>query len=347
MKVLFDIVHPAQVHFFKNAIWQLQDRGDEVMVTSRKKDIAIDLLGALGIEYTCISDKGSNLVSMGWELVTRTIKLIKIARRFKPDVMVARVGHSVGPAGKLLGIPTVIYDDMEHAKLQATIGMTFATYICTGLGYYRDFGKRHMRFRGSPVLSYLGPNCFEPDPRPLRKAGLNHDEPYIFMRTVSWGASHDIGRSGAGESDLQEAVERLSRFGRVIISSEEPLPESLAGYVSPVPVDQMHNLLAFASLCLVEGGTMAAESAVLGVPAICLGTYDFGYLRALENDYGLIYRPGSMKGAIEKAEELLAQPDLKEAWQKKRKKMLAESDDVVEFMLKMIDRAAREHPRRQ
>lgn len=92
---------------------------------------------------------------------------------------------------------------------------------------------------------------------------------------------------------------------------------------------------------------MAAESAVLGVPAICLGTYDFGYLRALENDYGLIFRSGSMEGAIEKAEELLTQPDLKEAWQEKRKKMLAESDDVVEFMLKMIDQAAREHPARQ
>ena len=89
---------------------------------------------------------------------------------------------------------------------------------------------------------------------------------------------------------------------------------------------------------------MAAECAVLGTPAICLGTYDFGYLRALENDYGLIFRPGSMEGAIEKAEELLASSDLKNVWQEKRKKMLAESDDVVEFMLKMIDRAAREHP---
>lgn len=347
MRILFDIVHPAQVHFFKNAIWRLQDRGDEVVVTARKKDIALDLLGVLGIEYTCISDKGSNLAAMGWELLVRDMRLIKIARRFRPDVMIARVGVSVGPVGKLLGVPTVIYDDMEHAKLQAAIGMTFATYICTGLGYYRDFGKRHVRFRGSPVLSYLGPNCFEPDPEPLGESGLDPDEPYIFMRTVSWGASHDIGRAGAGESDLQEAVERLSRFGRVIISSEEPLSEPLSRYANPVPVDQMHNLLAFASLCLVEGGTMAAESAVLGVPAICLGTYDFGYLRALENDYGLIFRSGSMEGAIEKAEELLTQPDLKEAWQEKRKKMLAESDDVVEFMLKMIDRAVREHPARQ
>ena len=338
MKVLFDIVHPAQVHFFKNCIGQLQQRGDQVLVTARKKDIALDLLDALNIEYTCISTKGSNTAAMAWELVTRTIKLIKIARRFKPDLMVARVGHSVGPAGKLLGIPTIVYDDMEHARLQAAVGMTFATYICTGLGYYRDLGKRQIHFRGSPVLSYLGPQYFRPDRDRLRQAGFNPDEPYIFFRIVSWSATHDTGRTGSSETDLLKAVERISRFGKVIISSEESLPAGLEQYKNPVPIDLMHDLLAFASLAMVEGGTMAAECAILGTPAICLGTYDFGYLRALENDYGLIFRPGSMEGAIEKAEELLANSDLKNVWQEKRKKMLAESDDVVKFQMEMIDR---------
>ena len=89
---------------------------------------------------------------------------------------------------------------------------------------------------------------------------------------------------------------------------------------------------------------MAAESAVLGVPAICLGTYDFGYLRALESEYGLIFRPDSSEKALDLAEELLARGDLRESWQKKRQKMLNESDDVVEFMLEMIDHGAREHP---
>ncbi len=82
------------------------------------------------------------------------------------------------------------------------------------------------------------------------------------------------------------------------------------------------------------------------MPAIYPGTYDFGYLCALENEYGLIYRPGSLKDALEIAEDLLGRDDLKEQWRAKQQKMLAESDDVVEFQLNMIDRAAKEHPRR-
>ena len=347
MRVLFDIVHPAQVHFFKNAIRLLKKRGARVLVTSRKKDVALDLLNALGIEHIVISQKRSSLVGMAGELMARDIRLWGIARRFRPDVMVARVGISVGTVGALLRIPTVVYDDMEHARLQAAIGMTFATYICTGLGYYRDFGKRQVRFRGSPVLSYLHPDYFQPDPQPLRRAGLDPDQPYLFFRTVSWGATHDVGRRGTSREELHRAIEILSPFGRIVISSEDHLPESLKPHANPVPVEAMHHLLAFARLCLVEGGTMAAEAAVLGVPALCRNTYDFGYLRALENEYGLIFRPESMDETLEIAQRLLRQPDLRDTWRAKQQKMLAESDDVAQFMLDMIDRAAREHPVRQ
>jgi predicted glycosyltransferase len=51
VKVLFDIVHPADVHFFRNSIYTLLRRGDEVVVTSRKKDITVELLNALGIKH--------------------------------------------------------------------------------------------------------------------------------------------------------------------------------------------------------------------------------------------------------------------------------------------------------
>ncbi len=342
MRVLFDIVHPAQVHFFKHSIRLLQERGDSVLVTARRKDITIDLLRALEIEHTCISTKGANMAAMGAELIGRTFRLVNLARRFRPDVMVARVGHSIGIAGKLLGVPTVIYDDMEHARLQAAIGMTFATTICTGLGYFRDFGRRQVRFQGPPVLSYLAPRYFTPDPEPLRQAGIDPERPLIFIRTVSWKASHDVGRKGHSPLELSDAVGRLEKYGRVLISSEDPLPESLRAYANPVAVNRMHDLLAFCRVCLIEGGTMAEEAAVLGVPAICKNTYDFGYLRALESEYGLVFRPDSMDKALEIAEEIVANPTAKAEFAEKRKKLLADSEDVVEFMLKMIDRAARE-----
>jgi hypothetical protein len=40
MKILIDIGHPAHVHFFKNAIRELEGRGHEVKVTARDKEVA-------------------------------------------------------------------------------------------------------------------------------------------------------------------------------------------------------------------------------------------------------------------------------------------------------------------
>lgn len=344
MKVLFDIVHPAQVHFFKNFIWKLQQRGDDVLIVAREKDITINLLHDLKIEHICISKKGGNMLLMGFELMFRTLKLLKIIRKFKPDVMVARVGHSVGISGKIMGIPTVIYDDMEHAKLQAFIGLTFATYICTGLGYYRDFGSRQVRFKGAPVLSYLAPNYFTPKRDHLLAHNVDPDDTLIFMRIVSWKASHDVGRGSESLEDIQTIIDRLEKYGRILISSEEELPSELKKYENPVPIVYMHDLLAYCDLCIIEGGTMAEEAAVLGVPSICKNTYEFGYLRSLEKEYRLIYKAGSVAEILERSSNILKDAQRKNIYADRRKKLLDDSEDVVQFMFDIVERAVKEHP---
>ena len=44
MRVLIDINHPADVHQFKNMIWQMEKRGHKFLITARDKDCALDLL---------------------------------------------------------------------------------------------------------------------------------------------------------------------------------------------------------------------------------------------------------------------------------------------------------------
>ncbi len=344
MQVLFDVVHPAQVHFFKNAAKILRDRGDNVLITAREKDVTVQLLEKLDLPYEVISrKKGSSVFSMAAELISRDIKLIRVAKRFKPDVMVARVGISAAFVAKLLAIPSVIYDDMETAWMQSSISLPFATYICTGLGYYRDFGKRHHRFKGSPVLAYLHENYFTPDPEPLINAGLDPETEYIFVRLVSWGANHDIGRSGTSIQQLESLIQRLSPYGRIIISSEQPLPRHLSQYQSPVHAGDIHHLLAFAKLALVEGGTMAAEAAVYGVPVVCLSRFELGYLLSLENEYELIRQTNTFEEAMNFAQSILARPDTKQLYRQRSRKMLEQSEDVTRFQIDMIEKAAREH----
>jgi predicted glycosyltransferase len=86
MKLLFDVGHPAHVHFFKNFIWEMKKRGHEILITASKKDIALELLEKLGFDYifTCKRYGG---VKFGYELIKRDIQMFNLVRKCKPDVI--------------------------------------------------------------------------------------------------------------------------------------------------------------------------------------------------------------------------------------------------------------------
>jgi predicted glycosyltransferase len=343
MRLLFDITHPVNVYFFKDLIRRFSQEGSQVLVTARDKDVTLELLSSFGIPHVPISRQQRGLLGMAKELFQRNLRLIGLARRFRPDVMVASEGGvSVGPVGMMLGIPQVVFDQVDIAPLQQLVGLTFARTICTSSSYRRHYGSRHVRFRGFLVQSYLDPRRFRPDLAAIRQAGIEPTQPLIVLRLVRWSASHDRqnSRKALATQRLVQAVDRLSRFGRVLISSEEPLPPSLAPHANPVPAIHLHSLLACASLVLAEGGTVGVEAGVLGTPAICFHTYDFGYLRALEQKYRVIRRVASSQEALDLAEVLLEQDDLRRRWSERAKALFEDTVDVAEVMYRLVAQAA-------
>ena len=51
MKILVDIIHPANVHYFKNFIFQMEKEGHSVKITARNKDVSFKLLDAYNFKY--------------------------------------------------------------------------------------------------------------------------------------------------------------------------------------------------------------------------------------------------------------------------------------------------------
>lgn len=344
MRVLVDVGHPAQVHFFKNLVGLLARRGHEVLVTARsKKDVTTELLDALDIPYECLGNKGVGFTGMAAEFVTRAARMVLLVRKFRPDVMLAQTGVTIGPVGAMLNIPRIVLEEAEHAWLQRAVGLPFATRILTGDGYLCDHGRCQVRFRGFWVHAYLDERYFKPNPQTLRRVGVNPDEPYIVLRTVSWSALHDITRGMAGQADVRRTIENLSRFGRVIVSSEDPLPESLKEYENPVPVQHMHDLLAFASMYIGDGGTMAAEAAVLGTPTVYCSPLHCGYLLALADDCGLIRITNNLTEGVTIATRLLEKNNLKDEWRQQHAK-LSQCEDITERMYEVIESVVVEKP---
>jgi predicted glycosyltransferase len=339
MNILFDIGHPAHVHFFRHPIKMLREHGHNIIVTSRMKEFALDLLDEMGIQHIPLSSMGKGgLFSMAGELIKRNIALLKVAKKNNIDIMAAIGGVSIAHVTRLTGIPSLVFYDTENATLQNLITYPFASQVIVPACYTAWLPKnRHIRYAGYHELSYLHPTVFTPDRETAIRNGLAKDSDTFFIRVVSWQASHDIGEQGWSRELLQKIVSKLARLGKVLISSETKLTDELAEYSYQGKLSEVHNVLAFCKAFIGESATMASECAVLGVPAIYAAETGRGYTDEQEQRYGLVknLREIDWSSLEPSIDNILKQPD--RTWHNARENLLKNTINVAEFITDSIE----------
>ena len=105
--------------------------------------------------------------------------------------------------------------------------------------------------------------------------------------------------------------------------------------ISPAKV---HSVLAFSALYIGEGGTMATEAAVLGVPSILVSTLQAGNFEELQSVYGLMLSTADETMAIEQALNWGGDPDIRQQWQAKRAHLLQDKVDTTSWLVAFVDR---------
>ena len=346
MRVLFDMGHPAHVHLFKNIIFQLKKDGHEVKITARDKEVTLTLLKAYGLEYENRGAIYHGMLNKALGMVKIDLTLYRIAKKFKPDLLIGVHNPYIAHVATLLRKPGIIFTDTENVKIASLITYPFVKCILTP-SFFRERvdPKKHITIRGFKETAYLDPKYFVPDPRVLEELGLSADDKFIILRFISWGASHDVGLKGIKKGDEKEMIDSLSPYGKIFITSEKPLGGELEQYRLHVTPEKIHSLLYYAQLYIGEGGTMAVESAILGTPAIHIeSTADgrptgaaCGNFIELRDKYHLIYYFATQKEALKQAIEILNDNDSKKKWQEKRKKLMADVIDVTTWLTEFIE----------
>lgn len=354
MKILIDIGHPAHVHYFKNFIKIMQSKGHEVIISARDKDIALELLEKENITYTNRGEGRQSSIGRFIYLIKADLHLLGIALKVNPDICLSFGSPYLAHASGLLRIPHIAFADTEHNIFKHRITNPFCDIILTPKAYRGGDFKKQFKFNGYMELCYLHPNRFTPNQEVLKKVGLTPEEKYSVLRFVSWNAIHDKNHRGFSNDQKIKVVNELKKHGRVFISSESELIPELEKYRFDLPVNEMHDFLAFANLMYGESATMASESAVLGVPAIFHDDTGRGYTDELEKKYGLVYNySGSLdhqNSSLEKAVDIISSDDAENYYQEKRQVMLGEKIDVSALMVWLVEnypdseRMLRENP---
>ena len=355
MRFLIEAHHPAHIHFFKNPVRIWRERGDDVLLIGRDRDVMKQLLAAYSYIPSRIVTRarGSGRFPLR-EMLERQAAVASAIRAFRPTLVLSLMG-SYTQAARVLGVPNIIFTDSEFQSFNHRIAHPFATRIYTPECFWKPLGEKQRRYAGYHELAFLHPSRFTPRREVLARLRVNGGpsqdqapngapEPgqYVVIRTSAWNTLHDVGESGLGHAFDGVMREVLAKYSAYVVPEGGKLAPEWEKYKLSVPPEDYHDVLAFARLVITEGASTASEAACLGVPAVYINTTRRGYLEDQEGRYQLVFNYTNAAAAARRVTQLLAEPPSAETLKQARERLIHEHVDVTQFVVDELDRFVRE-----
>jgi len=319
----------------------MESKGHHFLISAKDKDVTLELFEHYNVKYYNRGKAANSLMGKAFNIIKTDFKLFRQVRGFNPDLVISLSSPVATHISFFLRKPCIAFEDTECAGLVHKSYLPFSNVVITPSCFNKNFGEKQIAISSYKELGYLHPKYFSPNKNIYESLGIGVNEKYSIVRFVSHHAIHDRGISWLSEEDRVNLVNTLSSFSKVFISSEEPLSPNLEGYCLKTQPWELHSVIANASLLVGESATMAAESAMLGVPSIFIDSQGRGYTNELEEKYELVYNyKPTQEGfnyALNKAVDILKTHDQPNAFQALKEKMLSHKIDVTSFLVWFIE----------
>ena len=326
-RIIFDLNHPADFHFFKHLMNHMEQKGYSIKVFARDKECLHMLLDNAGISYISRGRGKHTLAGKYfyaiWILLVLTVALI----RFRPTVAISLSSPYLAVLSHLLGITCVTYDDTDiNPRLLPLIRQS--TYLISPVTYPYKFHKRHFLLPAMKELAYLHPNKFQ---NKKEKSG-------VFLRVTRTDSIHHSSASKLDLGAVDIYMDKLSQTQTIYLSAEMDFGLGRNPSIKLADPLDIHKQLASCRVFWGNSATMAAEAAVLGVPAIIVSAEEFAYLKELES-YGLLfyYHPENILDSFNKLASILNGDPPESHFMKSRDSLVREKMDMTDFLIWFLE----------
>lgn len=340
---LFQLNHPAHFHLFKHTIQILEDKGHRILISIKDKDILKELVKNYSFVQLSEGYRKNNFFSIVNSVYQRDKKLLKIVKKFKPDLMIG-TSPEIGHIRPFVGFSSLFFgeDDVNLSVpmyLGALTCYPLFSSILAPTGVNNSiWNRKTVNYNGFQKLAYLHPNRFKPD---RTKVDIPEGEKYFIIRFANLQAYHDVNAKGISNPLAKEIIDKLERKGKVLISSERDLPLEFKTYEFKGNKQDIHHYIYYANLFIGDSQSMAIESAMLGTPNIRFNDFvgKISVLEEIENKYNLSIginseKPEDLLNAID---EIINDDNALKNFRSRRDYMLKDKIDVTAFMVWFIE----------
>jgi predicted glycosyltransferase len=335
-RVWVDVLTPKQVLFFKPLIDELRSEGIEVLATSRKYREVAPLAERIGLDLRYVGGRGGKDPAEQLEAATkRQAEIIPIIKGFAPQVAVSIASAVCARVAFGLGTKHIAVNDSPHSEVAGRLSLPLSYHLmCPWVipfGAWSPFGicrRQVTRYRALDPAVWLKRKAYGgPVPRlDAQKKTIavrvqESDAPYLAGRDRSWTA---VVLQKVAEAFSECNLVALCRYGYQVKEVRRAFGSK---YIIPEEIVDGRGLLSSTDLFIGMGGTMNAEAALMGVPAISAfqgSLWTDAYLQKV----GLLARVSGPDALLRQA-RLFLDGAFKEKFGKKARLVLDSMEDPV------------------
>ena len=277
LKIWFDILTPKQLLFFESMIKRIK-KNHTVLCTSRSYDQVTQLAKIRNLRLVIIGKHGGSKRHDKLNASLHRTKLLSTRiKKFSPDITISFCSPEAARVSYGLGIPHVCFSDSPHATAVMKLSLPYADkLLIPWIIPKSDF--KNMGIDPKNIIQYKSIDAAQITKGKVFEPRLPYDQisDKILIRT-----SEDEAAYSSKQSDVIGIIKKikkdflgyhitvLTRYKKQADLLKKKFSKSAQSKVQIVSkVVDGKKLLRNCDVFVGSGGTMTAESALLGVPTI-------------------------------------------------------------------------------
>jgi hypothetical protein len=335
-KVWVDVLTPKQVLFFKPLVDELRSKGIEVLATSRKYREVVPLAERVGLDLRYVGERGGKGPTEQLEAATRRqAEIIPLIEEFEPQVAVSVASAVCARVAFGLGAKHIAVNDSPHSAVAGRLSLPLSYQVMCPwvipVDAWSSFGigrQQVTRYHALDPAAWLKRRAYggpvpklDSEKQTITVRVQESDSPYLAGRSREWTT---VVLQRLAETFKDCNLIALCRYGYQV---EEVRKAFGSRYTIPDEIIDGRGLLSATDLFVGMGGTMNAEAALMGVPAISAfqgSLYTDAYLQKA----GLLAKVSGPDALLRNA-RLFLDGGFKERFGRKAKRVLDSMEDPV------------------
>jgi uncharacterized protein len=351
LRIWFDVLTPKQVMFFKHAVDALKELDHELLCTGRNYTECVKLAKLRKFELKIVGKYGGS--SKYDKLRASTSRIFDLAKKideFQPELCVSFSSPEAARVTFGLGIPHITFSDSPHAYAVQRLTIPFVNYLlCPWIIPYsawKNFSiskNQIIRYHALDPVAWIRRETRIIDNGKLKEKYQLSKNKTLVIRPQESKASYLLGKESNVNNILESIVENFHNTTNILVLCryQDQITQFNEKYGNKINVLESVvdglELISVADVFVGGGGTMTAESALLGKPTISISPIKF-YVDDYLVKTGLIHKVATPTHMVKLLLHMQSDDTFRSKQKNRAQQILNQMEDPTNKLIKFVSR---------